>query len=254
MVTTPPSDAPDDTFALPGSSLAGIKKILEAYGTRRSAMAIGDVATALNTDKSSVSRNSLFLLGTELLSPGATRTLTAEGREMVTAMSIDDHETVRECWSRIVSRTPFLRDRLATLTLKGPMSRAKFTRLILETSGRSKTAATRAGARAVVDLLIEAGRIQDDAGSLTVVPAEEPNPESTVTSGPSVSDDSPSERETDTGGASARVPVSGSTPILSSPPTIAINIQLHIPETRDDEVYQNLFRALREELLQHRKE
>ena len=254
MVTTPPSDAQDDMFALPGASLESIKKILEAYGTRRSVMAIGDVATMLNTDKSAVSRNSRFLLGTGLLTPGATRTLTPEGREIVTAMAIGDEETVRQCWSRIVSRTPFLQNRLATLSLKGPLSREKFTRLILETSGRSKTTSGRAGARAVVDLLVEAGRIHDDAGSLTVVPEEEPGPEITVTAEPSRSDAPPPERETSAGATSAQVPVSGSAPVISSPPTIAINIQLHIPETRDDEVYQKLFRALREELLQPRQE
>lgn len=254
MATSPPGGTQNDDFALPGASLDSIKRILKAYGARTSPMAIGDVAKMLDTDSSAVSRNSRFLLGAGLISSGATRTPTSEGREMLSAMSIDDDDTVRQCWNRIVDRSQFLKDRLATLSLKGPLPKKKFTGLILETSGKNKNASARVGARAVVELLIEAGRIRDDAGSLTVVPDQELEPENAATAESSIAPVVVQAAEPDSVSGSVRPDASSIPPVLPGLSKIAINIELHIPETRNAEVYQKLFRALREELLQPRQE
>ena len=256
MATSPPSSGQNDKFALPGASFDRVKEILKAYGSREEPMTVADVATMVGTHTSSVSRNSRFLLGTGLVTEGATRKLTPEGRELFSALSLEDDVASRQCWGQVVDRTQFLRDRLTTLRLKKSMTRDRFTALILAAPGVSATASTRAGARAVVDLLIESGRIHDDSGSLTVVPelGQDTAPTRSATAEAPVAEGASQEAETNSVSASVQSDASEFPAALSSLSKIAINIELHIPETRDAEVYQKLFRALREELLQPRKD
>ena len=253
-MATSKTNAPDQSeFGLPGASFARLKDILRAYGSRDGEMAMAEVAVMLDTDASSISRNSRFLLGAGLLSGGVKRKLTERGRRLFDAMAVEDDVSGRACWREIVAETRFLQDRLTTLRLKGPMERGRFVEFILSAPGVRTTAASRAGARAIVDIMIESGVAREDGGSLSAVPEDELTHSVASSSSSSPADTSATaQRSRSSGEVPAPVPSEAKQSTVASASvlsTVAINIELHIPATNDDEIYQKLFRALRQELL-----
>lgn len=254
--TSPPDRPP---FGLPGVSFARIKEILSAYGGDDVAKAktVAEVATILTFDASTVSRNSKFFLGTGLLSGGTERSLTERGKRLFNALSVQDDVASRKCWREVVDETPFLRDRLRTLRLKKSMKRDKFVDVILSAPGMKKSAATGAGARAIVEIMIEAGVIRKESGNeVAAVPESELDHSVARTHEHTTTDESVPRPPAGSG----REPI----PVDSGParttgeaglvvPTVTINLQLHLPETENDEIYKKLFRALREELLAHKE-
>lgn len=254
---TSPPDLPP--FGLPGVSFARIKEILKGYGggDPLKAKTVGEVATIVTVDASSVSRNSKFFLGTGLLSGGKERSLTERGRRLFDALSVQDDAASRKCWREVVYETPFLRDRLTTLQLKESMRKDKFVDVILSAPGVKATNSTRAGAHAIVEIMMEAGVIRKESGNeVAAVPESELDHSVARTHEHTTTDESVPRPPAGSG----REPI----PVDSGParttgeaglvvPTVTINLQLHLPETENDEIYKKLFRALREELLAHKE-
>jgi hypothetical protein len=91
-----------------------------------------------------------------------------------------------------------------------------------------------------------AGLLQEADGKVTVAaPPSPPNIESEL-SGIAIPVQDPPTIVVQTPMPTPAVPA---TTITAGIPQIAINIQLHLPETDNAEVYEKLFRALREQLL-----
>lgn len=253
---TSPPDLPP--FGLPGVSFARIKEILKGYGGGDPAKTktVGEVATIVTVDASSVSRNSKFFLGTGLLSGGKERSLTERGRRLFDALSVQDDAASRKCWREVVYETRFLRDRLTTLQLKESMRKDKLVDVILSAPGVKATNSTRAGAHAIVEIMMEAGVIRKESGN-KVAAVPESELDGPVARTPEHTTDELVPRS-GAGSGKAPVPVdlgqartTGEAGLVV--PTVTINLQLHLPETENHEIYKKLFRALREELLAHKE-
>lgn len=250
------------TFALPKAPLARIRQIVQIYGLAESALTGAEAGSRLGIHATEISRNGKFLVGVGLLTAGQKRSATDLGRRLSAALSAEDVREICLCWRAVVEATPFLTERITTLRVRGSMSRAKFLDHIASTSGEPSNSYQKTGTKAVLDLLVDSGLVRDLDDTISAVPESEM--ESLVQDDP-VKDvvpeprEEPPDQDQSTASSSA---VDRGNEVTSSPslgrgialPPIAINIQLHIPATEDYEIYKNLFRALRTELLEPRTE
>lgn len=145
---------------------------------------------------------------------------------------------------------------MTTVRIKGGMSEKDFSTHVLYVSGQSNTSGNKTGARCVVDVLVAAKLLVEENGKLVVsaAPTIDPPVEVDLSSGGAAPKREPANGNGNGTGNSAGGPAPAVTlpPIpatASLTPQIAINIQLHLPETENAEVYEKLFKALREHLL-----
>ena len=254
-------DAP--AFFLPKSTLKVVVQILRTYGTRSGPMTVTEVARKLGSHFTAVSRNSKFFVNTGLIVGTKERSLTDMGWQLTRALSSDDEEQVRRGWRRFVDQTPFLQDCVNTLRIQSLVPTTKFLKYLVTASGETSNAHVRTGARTLTDILIQAGVVCEQDGSVSAVantdsadgdadgedesrvPLDGVPRSSASEQGSSVSEpttiptDPRSARQVDTKGA-----------LMS---TVAINVELHVPATEDYGIYEKLFRALRVELLERDK-
>lgn len=127
------------------------------------------------------------------------------------------------------------------------MSEKDFSDHVLYVSGQKNNAGNRTGARCVVDVLLAAGLLQEADGKLNVAIAIQD---------PEISTPATIVQPLVDGQIAPTIqppvaPVTASLPPIATSitPQIAINIQLHLPETENAEVYEKLFKALKEHLL-----
>lgn len=134
------------------------------------------------------------------------------------------------------------------------MTKTDFSAHVLYVSGQKNTAGNKTGARCVVDVLLAASLLQEENGKLVVssAPAKETpadlNPATPAATQPVAA--AAENRNVNGGGTGTPLPALPMIPQTGTiTPQIAINIQLHLPETENAEVYEKLFKALREHLL-----
>lgn len=249
-------------FFLPKTTLKVVVQILRTYGTRSGPMTVTEAARKLGIHFTAVSRNSKFLINTGLIVGTKERSLTDMGRQLTRAVSSDDDEQVRRGWRRFVDQTPFLQDCVNTLSIQSEMPTTKFLKYVVTASGETSNAHVRAGARTLTDILVQAGVVCEQDGSVSATA----NPESTggeADEGDELRvavDGEPQsfarEQESSALGPTTPTDARGARPVdtkgaLMS--TVAINVELHVPATEDYGIYEKLFRALRVELLERDK-
>jgi hypothetical protein len=130
------------------------------------------------------------------------------------------------------------------------MTEKDFSNHVLYVSGQKNNAGNKTGARCVVDLLLAAGLVTEDNGKLTV---STPTVEASSEFDPTLSGDQQTPEAAMASALGSSIPTQSGAAAFptfaGSLPQVAINIQLHLPETENAEVYEKLFRALRENLL-----
>jgi hypothetical protein len=236
-------------FNLPGSSLEEVQKILKGYSNVPDNSALDAVAKIVGMHTTSISQNNKFLTDLGLIEGTKRKSATELGKRLGRALDHNQSADIRRYWIEGVQTNDKVSGLVTTVRIRGGMTETDLSDHILYVSGQSNNARNRTGARCVVDVLLAAGLIEESDGKVQVAtpssveldigetqtnaPPEPPVAGTTV-----VESDT---RPTDSA-ALPRVPV-------SHVPQIAINIQLHLPETENAEVYEKLFRALREQLL-----
>lgn len=110
---------------------------------------------------------------------------------------------------------------------------------------------SRAGANALIDLFLDSGRVIDNGGKLVISTRAFENTEASALSTASNTIDVSASPVVEASPAQAG-PQNQQIHIAPSP-TIAINIQLQIPESKDPEVYESFFKALRTYILDYGK-
>lgn len=121
---------------------------------------------------------------------------------------------------------------------------------ILYASGAKNNQANKTGARTVSDLLILSSLVEENNGKLQVAsptPQTIANEDEALGGNAGVGAEAPAQGATGGVGPSPMIVQVPSSSVPASP-TIAINIQLQLPETDKPEVYEELFKALRRHL------
>lgn len=235
-------------FNLPGSSFEEVKKIMKGYSHATENTSLDALAKLVGLHKTIISRNNKFLNDVGLITGGRKKSSTDLGKKLGRALDHNQTEDIRKYWSEAIQTNETVSSLVTTVRIKGGMSEKDFSEHILYVSGQNNTGGNRTGARCVVDILVTAQLLEEDDGSLAVAaPVSAPIGEEAPKHTQEQESPAPVEPESSAPEPSPVTPIVPS--VAAGVPQIAINIQLHLPETDNAEVYEKLFKALREQLI-----
>lgn len=240
----------NEKFKVPCSSLSELKKIIVGYAHLEKNVDLTSLSKLVGIGRTTISPNNPFLAEVGLIDKGKAKTVTPLGKQLGRAIEHKRQDEIKQAWQEVVKNNEFLSNIVSTVRIRGGMNESDLASHILFVADLKKNKESNTGANAVIAILKEASLLHEDNGKLTVsISTNTPTgelAEDTITS----SDTSPIIPSTATpvslGHAAAAVTSVTTMPIV---PTIAINIQLQLPETENATVYENLFKALRKHLL-----
>ncbi len=240
-----------DKVSLPSSSYDEMVKIIKGYGHLNGAASLDDVAKLVGMNRTVVSGNNKFLSESGIISGGNKKSATDLGAKLGRALDHNQFADAQACWKELVSSNEGIAGLVTTVRIKGGMSTEDLAAHILYVSGQNNTKANKTGANALVEILKASGLVELSDGKLVVA---QPNgdPEISIAQ---VEESPVTQQENSTAQPQAALqgtnhqaqPTYGVA--TQSTPQIAINIQLHLPETDKPEVYESLFKALKDNLL-----
>jgi len=235
-----------EEFNLPGSSFEEVQKILKGYSLAADNANLDSLSKLTGLHPTIISRNNKFLSDIGLITGGMKKTTTALGKRLGRALDHNQLEDSRRYWKEAVQTNEKVSGLVTTVRIKGGMSEKDFSDHVLYVSGQKNNSGNRTGARCVVDVLVAGELLEEKDGILSVVsPSSEPEIVTMTTSSFSQKSERPA--------PTSQIPIAtkASTQLTNqgSVLQVSINIQLHLPETENAEVYEKLFKALREQLL-----
>lgn len=244
-------------FNLPGSSFEEVQKILKGYSSAPDQSSLDNLAKLVGLHKTIISRNNKFLTDIGLITGGMKKSATELGKKLGRALDHKQEADARGYWREAVQTNEKVSGLVTTVRIKGGMTEKDFSNHVLYVSGQKNTSGNKTGARCVVDVLLAANLLQEENGKLVVssTPAKETpadlKPEVPEPVQPAaVLENGNGDGNGNGNGIGAQLSTLPGIPQVSNlTPQIAINIQLHLPETENAEVYEKLFKALREHLL-----
>lgn len=200
-----------------------------------------EIGQLAGLSKSTVSRNNKFLLSIGLIEGGQKKEATTLGKNLGRALQHGEEGDIQKYLQKAVTGSQFLSEQLTAVRVQKGVPVDDLPGKILYNSGATKNSYTETGSRAVVDLLVRAGLLEVVEGSYQVVrePEAEP-PETPPENGgePPVGGEQPD---------AGRTPAA---PPRNLPFQVAVNLQLQLPEFDDAKKYEELFKALRKQLLE----
>ncbi|TCT20801.1 hypothetical protein [Thiobaca trueperi] len=239
-----------DQINLPSSSRGELEKIIKGYGHVGKEVDLETLSKLTAIGRTTISPNNPFLTQAGIIAGARKKQITDTGRKLSRALEHNLQEEISASWREVIRGSEFLSNIVSTIRIKGGMASDDVMRHILFASESKNTKANKTGAKTITDLLLLSGLIEENAGKLrvaTTVPqsaSAEPIDESQSTEVSLLI----AQVETAT-----PTPISTTHPVVNAgttfgSPTIAINIQLQLPETDKPEVYEELFKALRRHL------
>lgn len=244
-----------DKVSLPSSSYDEMVKIIKGYSHAKGSASLDDIAKLVGMNRTAVSGNNKFLVESGLIAGGNKKSPTDLGAKLGRALDHNQAADVKACWKEMIRGNEGVAGLVTTIRIKGGMTSEDLSAHILYVSGQKNTKANRAGANALVEILKASGLVELADGKIVIAQpnVDEPTdntesviePQAAVTAAPTQQPQSQMPPQTEAAPQTQPAyQVAG-----QSNPQIAINIQLHLPETDNPEVYQNLFKALKENLL-----
>ncbi len=239
-------------FNLPGSSFEEVRKILKGYSHAQEQASLDQLSKLIGLHATVISRNNKFLSDIGLIAGGMKKTATELGKKLGRALDHKQDADAQGYWKEAIQTNEKVAGLVTTVRIKGGMTEAEFSSHVLYVSGQKNNAGNKTGARCVVDVLLAANFLQEENGKLVVssAPPKE-TPADLKSAAPLPAQPAAAVPDNENGnGNGAPLPTLPVIPQGSNlTPQIAINIQLHLPETENAEVYEKLFKALREHLL-----
>jgi len=245
----------ETAFSLPGSSFPEVKKIIKGYAHLGEKTDLTSLGKLLGMHHTVISASNGFLTDAGIIEGGKKKAITAPGKTLARALEHNRVEEIQRGWQGVVQSSPFLSNVVTTVRLKNSMSMDDLAAHIVWASGQAKHSKSVTGARTVIELLIESGVVLRTNDTVTVATRIEPEPETpsetAVVSAAAASAEThaaaPAAIPASPLGAERSIPLQ---PAQTAPGvSLAINIQLHLPESENPQVYENLFQALRKHLL-----
>lgn len=228
------------TFNLPGSSYEEIQKVIKGYLHAPESSSLGELAKLTGIHSTIISRNSKFLTDTNIISGGNKKSITDLGKKLGRAIEHGHKEDIRKYWKEAISSNEKLSSLISTVRIRVKMTEKEFIEHVLYVSGQSKNSNNKTGAKCVTDLLLDVELLENSDESLIVKKTNDTY-----------------EREIEKQVNDAVAPIektnlkesTNSSIAVNTQPSISINIQLHLPESENADVYEKLFKALREQLI-----
>lgn len=233
----------ESELKLPHSSFSELKKLLIAFAKSKNASSLDDLNKLTGIHKTLISSNNGFLESIGAITGGNKKEATSDGKKLGLALANNMDEEAQNQLKLLLSSNEFLESMITALGIK-PRSEEDFQSHIAyslskELKGRNKT-----GTGTVIEMMRFANLIEDNDGLLSptkditalkkAVPTEDENSETPMESNSVI----------DTPSVTRKI-----TTELGQNVTLNINIQLTIPDTDDEKVYENFFKAMKKHLL-----
>ena len=245
-----------DAISLPASSLGELEKVIKGYGHSGKEIDLTSLSKLTGINRTSISTNNPFLAEAGIVTSGKKKKITDEGLKLARALDHNQSEHVSAAWRKVVRESEFLSNIVSTIRIKGGMSVEDASSHVLYAAAAKNTKGNRTGARTIVDVLVMTGLITNEDGTLKVAkttPDEAPTDDEPAPDGDQNEEEIADKTQfgqasgqenhfANVGSLSGQIQGSGS-------PTIAINIELHLPATDNPDVYDQLFKSLRKNLL-----
>ncbi|MYD61566.1 MAG: hypothetical protein F4W91_11025 [Gemmatimonadetes bacterium] len=206
-------------------------------------MTLDGLVNIVGINRYRISANHKFLAELGLISGGRKKSATTLGKNLGRALEHEQENDIRSLWQEAIRGNEEMSKLITAIRLQRGKSPEDLLSHILYVADQKNNTDNRARARTISNILMVSGLIEDQDGQLKVAePIDKENeaPEPPDNSSEAVTDETDDQEEPlDEEQTTAQLNI----------PTIAINIQLQIPETENADVYENLFKALRKHLL-----
>ncbi len=244
-------------LALPGNSYEVVAKILHAYALcGDKPVSLDEVAAKAGMAKSQVSKNNGFLVSIGLLTEGKSKTLTPEGKTLAIALGHDLEEDAAAAWRRALTESPATRSVLEMIRVQKAIPKDALPGKIAASLGEPDSQSTTTGTNSLIEVFQKAGLLKETDGKYSITPGVlEAGPDEGLIQG---------KEQTGLGGVSPTIPSPSISPQPSQPENagkltgtgdtklpipIHVNIELHLPASSEQAVYDALFKSIRENLL-----
>lgn len=239
----------EEKMNLPGSTYEALTQIIIGYANAGDDVSLKRIASITGVASTTISRSNKFLADCSLIESGARKVPTDLGSNLGRALEHNHQEDIAKYWNESVSSNERVSSFVTTLRVRKQMQWDEFAKLIHYESKQKNNEYTKRGSNTIIDILVAAGLIQNSDGVLQVS-----KPISADDRAQPHKEDEPATSEVNSNITTpAHVPSNTAIPFQAQPanqtPPITINIQLQLPETENAEVYEKLFKALKENLL-----
>ena len=144
-----------ERYKLPVSSYEEVIKIIKAYASGKEGVPVSleDLVKASGIGRTTLSKNNGFLVVTGLVSEGNKKAPTSLCMQLARAYSMTVVDEIRKIWTYIVREDEFLSKLSVVVNVKGSISRTDFLNHILFSAECNNSAAYRAGASTIIEIL-----------------------------------------------------------------------------------------------------
>jgi hypothetical protein len=241
-------------LALPASSYDVLAKILHAYALcGDTPVSLDAVAGKAGMHKTQVSANNGFLVSLGLLSSGKSKSLTAIGKKLAIAIGNELDEDAALEWRRALLEAPSAKGIIDMIRVQKGIPSSALAGRIASTLGLPGGAGTTTGVNSLIEILMKSGVIEETDGKFHLTPSAAEasttgsSPEK-ITGTKPPGGEAVEARNANADKAKPAAQDSGSG-AQTFPIPIHVNIELHLPASSEQTVYDALFKSIRENLL-----
>jgi hypothetical protein len=232
-------------FKLPQSSFSELTKLIIAFSKSKSASSLADLNKLTGIHPTLISSNNGFLDSIDAIQGGNSKEATEIGKRLGLAISNNMEDEIAKNLELLLAKNEFIESMLTALEIK-PRSTEDFQSHIAYSLGKELKSRNKTGTGALIEMLISANLIEEKEGLLYLKKKtaeksvkKKESPASTHT------EETADTSENLTSIATKKI-VNG---LGNNNVTLNINIQLTIPETENEKVYENFFKAMKKHLL-----
>ncbi len=239
-------------FSLPASGYDVIAKILHAYVLcGDTPVNLADVASKSGLHHTMVSRNNSFLAALGLIQGGKAKTLTEDGKRLAIALSNDQREDIAQAWKRALEANSATSGVLHMLQVQKGVPENQVRGKIATSLGLPAGKGTTLGINTLIEVMTNAGVITIADGNVLLASAP-----TTTKAGDEQQPAAAVKKPDEPASAPKATPPLG-LPQTATPQNLGkltlpvhVNIELHLPASSEQSVYDALFKSIRENLLQ----
>ncbi|MDH8676948.1 hypothetical protein QE109_02250 [Fusibacter bizertensis] len=235
-------------FSLPATNYDVIEKVIMSYSNQKKPVTNEDIAQISGLPEHQVSRNNKFLVENGLIEGGKTKSVTDIGSRLGRALQHGKSDIVSDILKEIISANESLSELITYVRLQKNLDKDKFADHILYCSGQATNQYSKAGAKCIVDIFFSSGILEENEGTLKVLSSKEREEKMEISNEEKKTIDL-SQAQVNEVAIKEADNIDPKRVIYNPNPSISINIQLHLPESNDPEIYNNIFSALRRNLI-----
>jgi len=232
-------------FKLPQSSFSELTKLIIAFAKSKSPSSLADLNKLTGIHTTIISANNGFLDTIDAIKGGNSKEATEIGKKLGLALSNNMDTEISKNIELLLSKNEFIESMLTALDIK-PRSTEDFQSHIAYSLGKELKSRNKTGTGTLIEMLKTANLIEEKEGLLYLIKKEKEPKRSEEESTSFPNTDGFEEAQDNLTSIATRKIVNG---LGNNNVTLNINIQLTIPETENETVYENFFRAMKKHLL-----